>query len=460
MNAPKLWSLTAKVLAAGYRAGAFDPVDATEAVHGRIDAVNARITAVIAEDRDAALQAARASAGRWRTGRPLGPLDGVPITVKDNLFIAGLPATWGSPLHAEDRAEEDEPALERLRASGAVILGKTNIPEFTLQGYTDNTLHGPSRNPHAPDLTPGGSTGGGAAAVASGIGPIAIGTDGGGSTRRPAAHCDLWGFKPSLGHASRRGGFPQILSDFEVIGAMARSPADLRVTIAALGDRPFAEADAFDTPLRVGLFTEVGHHPVEPAIATAVSDFAERLRDDMADVERIAAPDDPDLLNTAFGRIAQAGLAWHLRNAGNGARPVMPGLAEMAEAGSAMAATDLYDAIATCHRFRWSMVPMFDRYDVLLCPTVAALAWPAREIFPASIAGREANARGHALFTTWVNIAGLPAVSVPLLRTPAAGGIAAQLIAGPGRDAALLRLMTGHPAFADVSACTIAEKIE
>ena len=222
-----LWSLTATALVAGFADGRFTPVDAWRSVLTRLDAVNPRLNALIAVDRDGAMAAAEASAARWQNGAPLSALDGVPVSIKDNLFLAGLPATWGSRLHADLVPNHDEPAVARLRRAGCVLFGKTNVPEFTVQGYTSNLVYGTTSNPHAPGRTPGGSTGGGAAAVAAGIGPIAIGTDGGGSLRRPAAHCGLFAFKPSVGQVARYDGFPQIMSDFEVIGAVARSPDDV-----------------------------------------------------------------------------------------------------------------------------------------------------------------------------------------------------------------------------------------
>ncbi len=222
-----LSSLTAAELAAAYRAGKFSPVDAINAVLRRLDEVNPSINAVVSVDREGALRAAEESALRWRAGRPLSSIDGVPISVKDNLHVAGMRATWGSRLLEYFVPDADEPPIAKLRAAGSILFAKTNVPEFTLQGYTSNAIFGTTFNPHAPGMTPGGSTGGGAAAVAAGLGPIAIGTDGGGSIRRPAAHCGLFALKPSIGSVARYGGFPQILSDFEVIGILARTANDL-----------------------------------------------------------------------------------------------------------------------------------------------------------------------------------------------------------------------------------------
>src|SRR4029079_1523772 len=158
-----------------------------EATLARIEDVNPHLNAIVTLDLAGARAAADASTRRWRNGEPLGPLDGVPVTIKDSIWVRGLRTTWGSSLYADFIPDSDEAPVARLREAGAVILGKTNVPQFTLQGYTDNCLFGPTRNPWDLALTPGGSSGGAVAAVASGMGPLALGTDGGGSIRRPSA---------------------------------------------------------------------------------------------------------------------------------------------------------------------------------------------------------------------------------------------------------------------------------
>jgi aspartyl-tRNA(Asn)/glutamyl-tRNA(Gln) amidotransferase subunit A len=260
-----LWTKSAVELAAGYRAGAFSPTDAPEDVLNRVRAVNSAINAIVTLDEEGARDAALGSELRFRAGKPLGALDGIPMTIKDSVPVAGIRTTWGSRLYADHVPAADDLAVARLRAGGAVILGMSNCPEFTLHGYTDNLVFGTTRNPWDVALTPGGSSGGAAAAVASGLGPVAIGTDAGGSIRRPSSYTGLVGLKPSLGRVPRVETFPTTLPGLEVVGPMARTVADLVAvmdtisgsdardpTSALFAHRPFAvgQATSRDSPTR------------------------------------------------------------------------------------------------------------------------------------------------------------------------------------------------------------------
>src|SRR6201987_755528 len=187
------WALTAAELAAAYATDAVTPEDALQSVLSRVEAVNGELNAVVTIDLAGARAGAAAATARWRAGQPRGPLDGIPLTVKDNLFVGGLRATWGSALFADFVAPQDDLPVARLRAAGAVIVGKTNTPELSLSGDTDNLGFGSTGNPWAPALSPGGSSGGPVAAVASGMAPLALATDAGGSIRRPAGHTGVAG---------------------------------------------------------------------------------------------------------------------------------------------------------------------------------------------------------------------------------------------------------------------------
>jgi aspartyl-tRNA(Asn)/glutamyl-tRNA(Gln) amidotransferase subunit A len=207
-------------LAAALAAGRLTSKALVERSLARIRKRDGRLNSFVALDEAGALAAAEQSDERLARGEARSPLEGVPISIKDSLHVVGLPSTWGSRALADFRPAKDELPVARLRAAGAIMLGKTNVPEFTLEGYTRNDLFGVTRNPWNPELTPGGSTGGGAASVAAGLVPAALGADGGGSVRRPASHTGLVGFKPSIGRWPRIDGFPAILTDFETAGSL------------------------------------------------------------------------------------------------------------------------------------------------------------------------------------------------------------------------------------------------
>lgn len=463
---PPLWSLTATELATGYRSGDFTPAAAMEAVFKRLDAVNPALNAVIAIDREGASLAAAESTRRWQNGKPLSGLDGVPITIKDNLYLKGLPATWGSRLHRDFVPNHDEAPVASLRAAGALLFGKTNVPEFTVQGYTSNLVFGTTYNPHAPGRTPGGSTGGGAAAVAAGIGPLAIGTDAGGSIRRPAAHCGLFALKSSIGHVPRYDGFPQILADFEVIGALGRSPADLETLRTVLevfdpGDPRSLASTVELRPLpaspRIAFMPVIGTNPVDPLIAAEAQRIARALEADGAFVETIAAPFDPDRTTHAWGAIMQAGLAWYLSKFDNWQDLANSSARAIAEDGARKTTGEVLDALAAAADIRRAAGQFFQTYDLLLCPATAALAWPADTIFPSKIDGQTVGPRGHAVFTGWMNVTGQPAVTVPVAMTLEGGGIGLQIVAGHGRDRDLLDFLIRSPTFRSLSPSPLAK---
>lgn len=416
-------ALTAVTLAGLYRSGALSPVEAARACLDRIARLNPRLNAVIALDEAGALAAATRSEARWREGRPAGPLDGVPLTVKDNIPVAGLPCRWGSPAWPAGPATADELPVARLRAGGAVILGKTNVPEFTLEGYTDNALFGPTGNPWDPRLTPGGSSGGAVTAVASGMGPLALGTDGGGSIRRPASHTGLVGLKPTPGRVPRTDGLPAILLDLEVIGPIARTVADAALLLAAMaGPAPEDPAShglpplgppASPPRLRILYVPRFGASPVDPGIAASVATAARRLEALGHAVEEEPVPFDPEAVLPIFPVIASAGLAWLLGNLPGEPSPASAALVAMAKAGREAGAPSLFAALDAMAGFRRDMGPFLARRcDAILTPSAAALPWPARDSHPPVIEGRPAGPRGHAVFTNFANLAGLPAIAL------------------------------------------------
>jgi aspartyl-tRNA(Asn)/glutamyl-tRNA(Gln) amidotransferase subunit A len=437
----------AVALIAAFKAGTATPVDAYEASWSLMAALEPTLNAVTYANPAARLEA-EASAARWRAGAPIGVLDGVPVTVKDSLCVAGMPATLGSPAYRDYVAAADELPVERLRAAGAIIIGKTNLPEFALEGYTDNTLFGPTGNPLHPDLTPGGSTGGGAASVAAGYAPIALGTDAGGSLRRPAAHCGLVALKTTRGRVPRRGGLPQFLLDFEVVGGITRSLRDTRLLYDVLsGADPLGAPGAAPPdpepkagPLRILAVERFGANPLDPAIATSFQAFADRLVALGHTVETGEVPASVERMAEVWSEIGPIHLAHLFEQAPEIGRSVSAKYRDMATAAARFPATRLVEILARVADLRRDTTALFQRWDAVVTPAIAALAWPKRDAFPPVIDGLPVGPRGHAIYTGWVNAAGLPALALPT--APARDGrqIGIQLIGSFGADRQLLAL--------------------
>ncbi|SEK16339.1 MULTISPECIES: amidase [unclassified Variovorax] len=447
-----LWQLDAAQLAAGFREAAFTPTDALHACMARSAEVNPRLNALVALDSEGAAHAAGQSTARWRDGRPLGALDGVPVTIKDNLQVRGLATHWGSRALAGFVAERDELPVARLRQAGAVIFGKTNVPEFTMQGYTDNPVFGPTGNPWDPALTPGGSSGGAVALVAAGGCPIALGTDGGGSIRRPASHTNLVGFKPSRGRVPRGDGLPPIFLGFEVAGPIARSVADAAAVMQVIGDRPVAQA--CPQGARILFIPRFGDHPVDPQIAQLTEAAARRLAALGHEVTTAQDFGLVEAVNQRWPLLAQVGLAWLVAHPQElSGRPFDaslfgPAMQANAETGRKASGPELFELLFEAERLRNTLSQLFERHDFLLTPAAAALPWPAGQTHPTRIDGREVGPRGHAVFAGFANAVGLPAIAVPC---GFAGHlpVGMQLVAREGADDALLALASAfeqaHP---------------
>src|ERR1700730_6569261 len=447
----ELWQKSASDLTLGYASGEWSLVEVIDAIFARVEKVNPLINAIVTIDFEGARLAAKASETRWKHGAAIGPFDGVPISVKDNIPVRGLRTTWGSSLYTDFVPAADELPIMRLRSGGAIVLGKTNCPEFTLQGYTDNLLFGPTRNPWDLSLTPGGSSGGAVAAVCAGLGPVAIGTDGGGSIRRPASQTGLVGLKPSRGRVPRCDGFPAILLDFETIGPITRTVADLVLAMQALSDPDVRDptSNAFaGVPFKVtsGARSKIlfvprfGSSPVDTEIAASVATSARVLADLGHSVDEGAVPCALARLDQAWPVISQVGFAWLLQSHGDWRGKLTTAIEEMGVNGMARKGTEYFNALDAVKELQRSLSVFFSRYDLVMTPTAAALPWPATEPFPAMIAGEKVGPRGHAIFTAFANMAGCPGISIP--GDPSAGGlpIGFQLVAAPGRDGLLCAL--------------------
>lgn len=446
-----LWRLPAVELSALIARREVSPVELLDVFLERCARLNPMLNAIVAFDHEAARNAAQAAERRMRQGARLGPLDGIPVTIKDNIFVEGFPATWGSLLYRDFRPPQDDVAVARVRASGAVIVGKTNTPEFALSSFTDNRVFGPTRNPWNTALTPGGSSGGAVAALAAGLAPLALGTDAGGSIRRPASYAGVVGLRPSTGRVARVHGFPPMAHDFQAITPAGRTVADVELLYRCIAgpdarDRlslALSAPQAARTPLRrlrIREVTRIADAPVDPEIAASVKAAAAVLRGLGHAVEEGAAPYDLAEIDAIWATLTAAGLARALSAHPDWRDKVLPATTAIAERGAAVSAAQYVETIETVIRFRRRMPEAFAGFDVLLTPSSAALPWTIGQPYPAQIDGREAGPRAAGIFATFVNAAGLPAVSVPA--APSASGlpIGMQLVGRFGEDELVLAL--------------------
>jgi Asp-tRNA(Asn)/Glu-tRNA(Gln) amidotransferase A subunit family amidase len=437
---------TLEGLAAKLKDGQASSAGLVERALQRIETLDARLNSFVALGPSAARAAAKESDARRARGQAKSPLDGIPISVKDNIHVAGFPTTWGSRALKDYRPENDELPVARLKSAGMIVIGKTNVPEFTLEGYTKNDLFGVTRNPWNPDLTPGGSSGGAAASVAAGFVPAAIGTDGGGSIRRPACHTGLVGFKPSIGRWPRADGFPAILTDFETAGSLVRTVEDTLLIDAMLrGPDPrdwrslYAPAPGWPkNTARILYIPRFGAAPVDPEVASHVENFALRLTSMGHDVREGKVFFDLDVMARVWHVVSRTGVAWLM--AENPTYENLAGAAAraMAADGRKISGADYLNALESVAAIRRLVGELFQTVDLVLTPTAAALPWPAEKPYPDRIDGKPAGPRDHAIFTGWVNIAGVPALNLPIGLSRSGLPIGAHIAAAFGADDALL----------------------
>jgi aspartyl-tRNA(Asn)/glutamyl-tRNA(Gln) amidotransferase subunit A len=445
----ELWQYSASRISSLLGSRQVSPVEVLQAVLERHERVNPIINAIVTLDAQGAHDAARASEQRIMRGERLSELDGVPVTIKDNIQVKGLRATWGSELYRDYVPQRDELAVARLRAAGAVIVGKTNTPEFALSGFTDNRLFGPTRNPWQTELTPGGSSGGAVAALAAGIAPLALGTDAGGSIRRPASYAGVVGFRPSTGRIARAYGFPPMAGDFQVIGPAARTVDDVALLFRHLsGPDPIdltslrapPQGSGGQRPLRIRYLTSLGDAPIEPDIVGSVRDATAILKALGHQVVEGEAPYDVGNIDRIWATLSAAGLARVLTTYAGWRERIHPSLIAVAERGATVTGIEYAQALDAVTELRRTMAQEFEKYDVLATPTCASHPWAISKPYPHEINGVPVGPRGSALFSTFVNAAALPAISVPV--KPSASGIpiGMQLVGRYGADETLLSL--------------------
>jgi aspartyl-tRNA(Asn)/glutamyl-tRNA(Gln) amidotransferase subunit A len=376
----ELGFMTASELLDAYRRKTLSPVEATKAALARLDRLEPELNAFVLVDAEGALAAARESEGRWVKGTPKGLVDGVPTTIKDIVLTKGWPTLRGSRLSKRDQAwNEDAPAVARLREHGAIFLGKTTTPEFGWKALGDSPLTGITRNPWNLAHTPGGSSAGAAAALAAGIGALALGTDGGGSIRIPSAFCGIAGLKATFGRVPAYPASPMGLLSH--VGPMARTIDDTALMLNVLAGTdprdpyrlPWREQDYRDglasgvNGLRIAFSRDLGYARIDPDIAAAVEKAVGTFRELGAQVEA----KDPGFASprNAFTVLWTAGAARAMANASPGDRKLM-------DPGARLSAVEYLDADATRTALGQVMSEFHITYDLLLTPTVAVPALP------------------------------------------------------------------------------------
>ncbi|MER8005678.1 amidase [Streptomyces sp. NPDC094149] len=450
MTDPDLTEPTAARLVEGYRKGEFSPEEATRAVLERAERIQPEVNAFVRLLPEQALEQARESTERWRRGEPRGLVDGVPTTVKDIILLRGAPTLRGSRTISEKgRWDEDAPSVARLREHGAVFVGKTTTPEFGWKGVTDSPLSGVTRNPHDPSRTAGGSSGGAAAAVALGAGPLALGTDGGGSVRIPAAFCGVFALKPTYGRVPL---YPaSAFGTLAHVGPMTRDAADAALLLDVIGTPDSRDWSALGPApgsfsaglaggvrgLRVAYSPTLGGQvAVRPAVAAAVRRGVERL----AELGAYVTESDPDFADPvdAFHTLWFSGAARVTSQLGARQRESLdPGLREICATGARFSALDYLAAVDVRMELGRRMGRFHESYDLLVTPTLPITAFEAGAEVP--------KGSGHRRWTGWTpftypfNMTQQPAATLPVGTDADGLPIGLQLVAARHRDDLVLR---------------------
>lgn len=429
-----------------------------EATLARIDAVNGRVNAIVSlRDRAALMDEARAADASGGGG----PLHGLPVAIKDLADARGLPTSQGSPLFAGQIAAQDSPHVARLRAAGAIVIGKTNTPEFGLGSNTFNPVHGRTGNPYDPARSCGGSSGGAAVALSLRMLSIADGSDMMGSLRNPAGWCNVYGMRPSWGVVPGALEGDLFLHQLSTNGPMARSPGDLELLLEVMAGPdprlPLGQGLAPDpgrTGLRIGWLDDWGGAwPMEEGIADLCAEALRVFEQEGAVIETLAPPFAAERLWQSWTTLRSwavgASLAPVMADAESRAR-LKPEAVWEAERGAALSGTALQAASVVRSDWFRRAADLFDRFDILALPTAQVWPFAAGIDWPHEIAG-------HAMDTyhRWMEVVipasviGLPVVAVPAGFGPQGLPMGLQLIGRRGADRALLRAAATYHAATD-----------
>lgn len=442
-----LLALDCAGLARAFRQGDCTPVQVLQALQQAVEAGEPLINAFCHLDWPAAMQAAAESTQRHKAGAPLSPLDGVPISIKDLTHAKGWPTRFGSRAMVDaGPAPADAPAVELLRKAGAVLFGKTTTTEFGWTIRSDNPLHGLTRNPLDPSRTAGGSSSGAAAQVAAGWGPLALGSDAGGSVRVPASYCGLVGFKPTYGAIPMPPS--SAFTEFVHLGVLSRSVADCRVAMQVLGQPdprdpastfPRVENDGQAARPRLGWTPLLGSELApDEHVAAAFHSSLDQLRAAGYLVEEV----DPNIQDCAEAmwamwryRTLEAYHDWPQERL----KQLSPALQQLYREGKAMSTEELARARLRLRQMVSDLGRVFNSVDILLTPMTPGPAPLALEPAVAEHAPAD-NWLLHSGYSYPFNVTGQPALSLPMGRSPQGLPLGLQIIGRKFHDAAVLRL--------------------
>ncbi len=452
MNTYEICCLSVADTVQAIRAKRLSPVEVTEAVVRRVEELNPGINAYCTVACDSARRQAVQAETAVMKGDELGPLHGVPVSVKDSTFTGGIRTTGGSRIYEDFVPQDDAIVVERLKAAGAIIVGKTNTSEFCWVAVTDNSLFGPTRNPWNPELTSGGSSGGAAASIAACMGALAIGSDGGGSMRIPASFCGVFGLAPSFGRVPQGPGFPS-WETLSRTGPITRTVSDAALAMEVISGRDDRDRSSLpDTALRylslldgdikklrIAWSRDLGYATVDPQVVRAVEAAVgvfDRLSSGVDEVADLAVAN-PE---PCFSKVVGVNLAAFLQDKlGEWRDRIDPGLERFAGAHRDITAAEYLKSRSEMLGYWDGIRPLFDKYDLLLTPAVAVPPFEIGKYGVREVDGKKTSPLNWMAFTYPFNITGQPAASVPCGGTDDGLPVGLQIVGRPLDDLNVLQ---------------------
>lgn len=450
----QLNSLSATQMVAGIRSGEIKPTELIEAHLERIEKLNPKLNAFVHVDAEEARRQAKAAETAVQSGEKLGALHGVPLTIKSSIDVKGWGCTCGSRLRADYVAGSDAPLVSRLREAGAILLGNTNTPELLMAYETDNALAGRTNNPWDLSRTPGGSSGGEAAAIAARCSAGGVGSDGGGSVRVPAHFSGICGLKPTPGRIPATGHFPESAGPFAllgVVGPMARTAEDVRLLFEILAGPDDGDPMSAPVPLqnarpeevrhlRVGFFEEDGRIPVTKEIRAAVRTAASALRDAGHAVEEFVPPELEKVRSiwwNLFGRAGQVALGPMCEGRESELSPILREFIGVVSAEPRLTTEEFMSTLLERDAVRARFLRQMQKYPILICPVCAVPAFGHGER-EWKIEGRTVGYLDAMSYSQWFNALGNPAAVVPVGRSPEGLPIGVQVVGRPFEEELVL----------------------